>query len=305
MKLVFYNQCIGHHKNFNAIQRMCAAANIEFEHSNDYQRIQRDDYDILMSIMKWVDPNVIPKRIKIIYGPQFWVIPEGPIVGPRDHSLDGRAVLNCLCEWVGNHYLEFAGELTVDQQPLPFAVETEKFKPMVPSKEKDIDILFYFKDRKRDLYDQTIQILNRFPNIKYETVIYGSYNENDYMNKLHRSKFMLVVGRHESQGFALQEAMSSGVPLLIFDVKSMHDEYYRGAVKSYSQYANKKMLATSVPYWSDKCGIRIESIDDLESAINQMLSSYNIFDPRSYILETLSEKPCINRILSYFGFPTV
>ncbi len=303
MRLVFFNQCIGHHKNFDAIKRMCAVANIEFEHTNNYERIQRDDYDILMSIMKWVDPAIIPKKIKIIYGPQFWVIPEGPIIGPRDPSLDGRAVLNCLCNWVGNYYIEFAKEFKVDHQPFPFAVDIQKFQPQIDTI-KDIDILVYYKNRNKTLYENIINKLNTL-NVKYHIITYGSYNENDYKNLLSRSKFMLVIDASESQGFALQEAMSMDVPLLVFDVKSMHDEYYKGTEESYAKYPDKKMLATSVPYWSDKCGIKISEITEIEAAIKFMLENYHRFDPRSYIVENLSEKPCINRILSYFGLPII
>jgi hypothetical protein len=138
-------------------------------------------------------------------------------------------------------------------------------------------------------------------NISYIMLQYGSYNEAQYKDALKRSKFMLTVDAHESQGFALGEAMSCEVPLLVLDATSLYDETMDGKTSVYENYRPKKLAATSVPYWSDECGIKIKDIRDLPDSLTKMLDTYTIFTPRDYILKNLAPKPCMQRILDYFN----
>ncbi len=297
MKLIYFTSCGGHQKNRDAIQRMCAVSGIEYEQSNDYNRIRRDDYDILMAIQRFVDPSTIPEKVKIIYGPQFWIFPEGPIIGPMRDELKGRVAFNCLSQWVKDFWLECAGNFICPVESFPFAVNCQKFS-LKPDIKKTIDCIIYIKRREPNLIEYISNIVQSM-NLNYRIFKYGSYSENDYIQALHQSKFMIVLDATESQGFALQEAMSSGIPLLIFDAKSMKDEFENGY--TYARYTDFKMLGTSIPYWSDDCGIKTHDYEKAEEHITYMLENYKKFNPRQYILDNLSEKPCMDRILNYFG----
>lgn len=300
MKLVFYMiSGIPHPKNWAAIQRMCKSCNIDFEYTNSVERLKINNYDMLYCIAHYIDPDTIPKNIKIIYGPQFWVIPEPPIVGKYRSELKDRCVFNSLSYWVGNFYLEMAGEIIMPLTYFPFAVDTNIFKPSVLSLEKEYDCIVYIKRRSNELVNYTVSMLNQ-KGLKYKIFRYGSYNEEDYKNSLQKAKFMLTLDAHESQGFGLEEAMSSGVPLLVMDATSMYDEMDNGVNATYKHLRPKKLLSTSVPYWSDKCGIKITEQSELSDAIDRMLTTYNSFTPRDYIIGTLSDEVCMRRILDYF-----
>ena len=108
---------------------------------------------------------------------------------------------------------------------------------------------------------------------------------------------MIVLDAHESQGFALQEAMSCNVPLLVIDATSMYDEMADGHNSSYDHMKPLKLKCTSVPYWSDICGIKITDINKLPKSLGVMLDNWSTFNPRKYIEETLSPKVCMERIL--------
>jgi len=136
--------------------------------------------------------------------------------------------------------------------------------------------------------------------LQYKIFRYGSYNEEEYKSSLQKAKFMLTLDAHESQGFALEEAMSSGVPLLVMDATSMYDEMDNGVTVTYEYLRPKKLLATSVPYWSDECGIKITEQSEMSYAIDKMLTLYQTFTPRDYIVRTLSDEVCMRRILDYF-----
>ncbi len=298
MKLILYKDK-GHHKNFDAIQRMCNSSHIEFEFTDNENRIKQDDYEILYSFSHYVNPDILPPKVKIIFGPHAFVIPsnESPFVGSTDFKLINRAVYNCLSKWNYFVFYENVVSFKLPVHQLPFAVNINRFKP-INNPEKDLDCLIYIKNRSNT--DRTLlnNILNN-SNLKYETITYGSYNEDQYINLLNRSKFMIVLDAHESQGFALQEAMSCNVPLLVIDATSMYDEYYYGK-QLYLDYKPKLLKATSVPYWSEECGLKT-TFEELPEKIQIMKDSWSTFTPRNYIVRELSEVPCMKRILDIFG----
>ena len=60
-------------------------------------------------------------------------------------------------------------------------------------------------------------------NIKYKIFDYTStYKENNFINYLKDSKYGIWLDASESQGFALQEALSSNVPLLVWNARHMY-----------------------------------------------------------------------------------
>lgn len=298
MKLVFYTHCgTGHFKNFNGIQLMCKSLNIDFEHTHNEERIMQNDYDILYCIYNFVDPDKIPENIKIIYGPQFWVFPEPPFIGPLNEKWKHRCVYNSLSLLMKEVFIEMENELIIPIVQFPFAVDINYFKPS--EMEKEYDCIIYIKRRSSNIIDETIRLLKE-KNMSFITFTYGSYDELDYRDKLHKCKFMISLDAHESQGFALEEAMSSDVPLLVLDATSMYDEMPDGVNSYYENYRPKKLVSTSVPYWSDDCGIKITEIDELSLSIDKMMNTYQNFTPREYILKTVSPEVCMQRILDYF-----
>jgi hypothetical protein len=157
--------------------------------------------------------------------------------------------------------------------------------------------IVYVKRRSSDLVRSALQVLDK-RDILYRTFTYGSYNEGEYLRSLQQAKCMIVLDAHESQGFALEEAMSCNVPLLVLDATTMYDEV-EGNRQSYAHLYPKRLTCTSVPYWDDRCGIRIQHIDQMDAALDNMLS--RSFAPRDYVLDTLSDEVCMRRILNYFG----
>jgi glycosyltransferase involved in cell wall biosynthesis len=288
-----------HRKNTAAIQRMCQKTNIEFEVSSDPQRIQQNDYHILLTCYAFVDPSHIPASIKIIYGPHFFIFPEGPVVGNLQPELESRCVYNCLSPWVKQLYLEFAPSFIMPIAPLPFGVDTEQFQPYDGHYEKLFDCIVYIKRRDNLLKEYAISLLQQ-KGMKYHIFEYGSYQEEDYKYGIRMSKFMLVLDAHESQGFALQEAMSCNVPLLVMDAQTMYEETNDGVHATYEYLRPRILEATSVPYWSEECGIKIHQKEQLSNAVDEMMVTYQTFTPRDYVLRTLSDEVCMKRILDYF-----
>ena len=62
-------------------------------------------------------------------------------------------------------------------------------------------------------------------NENYKVVKYWHYKEEDYQHELNRSKFVIWLGCHESQGFALQSALAKNIPILCWSVKYLKQEW--------------------------------------------------------------------------------
>lgn len=296
MKLLFHAP--GHHKNAESIKAMCAARNIDLEFTNDDSRVFVGDYDILVLNSRFISPDALPPHVKVIYGPQHWIFPEGSLLGPRRADLEGRCVYNSLCNWNKQGFETEWPSMMMACEPFPYGIDTARCAPD-PTTEKTLDCVVYFKDRDPAIYDQVERAL-KAKGLKYTVFRYGSYQDADYVAALKKARFMVVVGRHESQGFAIQEAMARDIPLLVLDVNSMHEEYAHGRFV-YSYLPDKKLYASAVPYWSDDCGIRIFKTDHFAFALETLRTSLETFAPRKFIEDNLTPAHCMDNILKYFG----
>lgn len=122
----------------------------------------------------------------------------------------------------------------------------------------------------------------------YEPIIFDyvkKYNESDYLQVLKESKFGIVLDAHESQGFAIQEALSCNVPLLVWSVVSMTQEEGGNL---------PDVRATTVPYWDERCGEVFFDRDDLLPMFNKFIENLEIYSPREYIIENLSVDKCFS-----------
>jgi hypothetical protein len=92
------------------------------------------------------------------------------------------------------------------------------------------------------------------------------------------------------------------IPLIICNVKSLNDEINAKGEHSYLEYKDKYDLsATSCPYFDERCGLVIYNLNDLNKNIEHMKDNYTMYQPRNYILETLSPKACYDRIIESFN----
>ena len=185
--------------------------------------------------------------------------------------------------------------MSLATKSIPFAVDTELFKPAdVP---KTYDCFVYFKQRNTDELNYITSILDK-KNIKYKVIIYGKYKEEDYIQTLHSSKFGIWIGRHESQGFAVEEALSCNVPLLVFDCTSMFQEYNEKNEICYKNELGRYSLkGTAIPYWDNMCGITFTKKEEFTANLGRMLVDYPKFQPRQYVEKTLSPEACIDRLI--------
>ena len=122
------------------------------------------------------------------------------------------------------------------------------------------------------------------------------YNEDNYIEYLHNSKFGVWIDAHESQGFALQEALSCNVPLLVWNVLSMNQEYGQN---------HNDISATTIPHWDARCGEVFYKKNDFKTSFNTFLSKLETYQPRDFILENLTFDICETKLINTINNITI
>lgn len=217
---------------------------------------------------------------KFIFGPHFSVLPDEnkllPICGPNSVYIQPS-------QWVVDFWKRYDICSGLNLEELPFGVDTEKFAPNGCERS---NVFIYFKHRDPSDLQYIKDTLNRF-GIAYRVFEYGYYNEDDYLNFLQTCKYGIWLGAHESQGFALQEALSTDVPLLVWSVTALNQEH--------GYYYPPGIPATTIPYWNPKCGEVFYNKDEFVLSLQKiMVGSYK---PRDFILNNLSIEICENRFI--------
>ena len=271
MKLL-YIQSTAHHKNNHAIMSYTRYFEITvISNVDQFFNIDISTFDCVFSPCQPIDVSKFPLT-KFIFGPHFSVFPDekqlelvnGPnsvYIQPSQWALD---------VWVGYN-------LKNNMRFCPFGVDTKRFNQIKPIEQRD-KVFIYHKRRKPEELNMVVQLLQSY-NIQYEIFDYvHRYDENHYFNYLHETKYGIWVDAHESQGFALQEALACNVPLLVWNVTSMNQEYC-------SSYGN--IPSTTIPYWDARCGEFFYDANKLEDIFLLFLSKLVSYKPRDFIIENL------------------
>jgi hypothetical protein len=158
--------------------------------------------------------------------------------------------------------------------------------PDLGAEPKDVDVLVYEKilwDRARKEPAVLEPILGelRRRGLRIEVLRYGRYLLEDYRALLRRSRSMLFLCEHETQGLAYQEAMASNVPILAWDQGLWLDPQRL-------RYETEPVRASSVPYFAPQCGETFTGVDDFQAVLDRFLARLGSYTPRRYVAENLS-----------------
>ena len=271
---VFLNLCAGLDK-----------LNISYR-VNDYQYIQKHPDEVACIIGK---PHLLDKikwKNRILFGASIF---SHPIENQELLQLFPIAKILVPGEWMRKMFEPYYGN-----QVLAWSVgiDTDKWMP-TSSEHKDIDILVYDKVRwEHERYEveliNPIQAYLKEKRFKVETIRYGFYREENFHSLLNRSKAMIFLCEHETQGIAYQQALSCNVPILAWDRGGFWQD------PSYYPHKVKYSPVSSVPYWDEHCGNKFKDIDDFFVELQEFLVKLesNQFFPRNYILNNLTLEKC-------------
>jgi len=241
-------------------------------------------FDCVYSPSQPIDVKKYPNT-KFIFGPHFSVLPEKNI----EVLLNSDNVVYVQpSTWVVNLWKRFPICQHIRIESLPFGVDTLKFNEIKPIDQRN-EVILYYKNRHPDELSNILNFL-KSRNIQPKIFSYKTrYDENDYINSLHNAKFCIWLDAHESQGFALEEALSCNVPLLVWNVTLLNQEYG-------SNYPS--LPATTIPYWDNRCGEYFTKLNELETTFNKFITNLSEYKPREYILENISIERCEEKFIN-------
>jgi hypothetical protein len=196
------------------------------------------------------------------------------------------------CEWQGDVFRRvFHDRVKI----WPVGIDTDAVAPS-PSDVKTFDFLVYDKRRwpnkepARGILEPVLARLER-KKLSWRVLRYGQYpkpgkkGESVLHEMARQAKAMLFLCENETQGIAYNEVLSLDVPILAWD-----QGFWQDPVRE--KYGLKKVPATSVPYWDERCGLTFKGPEEFESTLEKFLQllSRHQFQPRQYVLENLGLK---------------
>jgi glycosyltransferase involved in cell wall biosynthesis len=223
-----------------------------------------------------------------------WKLPNPAILGPSlyDHPMQAPRLMDdsrfksylVVAWWMYDMFRPIYGAACVQWYA---GMDIEKWTDTAATT-KDIDFLIY--DKIRWNHDglatellEPIQNKLRDRGFRTETIRYRFYDHITYRRLLERSRAMVFLCEHETQGMAYQEAMASNVPILAWDNGYWLDPMWK-------QFSSTMIPASSVPLFSSDCGERFVDLAGFEPALDRFLDRLPRLNPRKYVLENLSMK---------------
>jgi hypothetical protein len=163
---------------------------------------------------------------------------------------------------------------------------------------KTLDVLVYDKirwNRAREedaLLHPALEALSQ-RGLSHQTLRYGAYHHDAFRRALRRSRALLFLCEHETQGMAYQEALASNVPVLAWDNGEWLDPRR-------PQFEKAAVRASSVPYFSEECGERFREIGEFPEKLDLFWSRLTRYEPRAYVRGALSLRGSAERYLEIY-----
>lgn len=231
----------------------------------------------------------------IIFGPNL-------VVSPNELPLKNKSVAKgsiCLVPspWVREAWINCLDHPEYEVISWAAGIDTDFFTPTL-SKNHEKFILIYFKNRKKSDLEILINNLD-LRGYNYRIYEYGKYSEVEYQLSLKQAYFGIWFSGTESQGFAMMEAMATNLPILVVDCQKVSHNFLDGGLVAPPTFPSpfQRVEASSAPYFSSSCGIKINHLEDLDKGIEQMEKMLVGMNPRKYILDGFTLKDSAGKLV--------
>jgi len=233
----------------------------------------------------------LPARAKVLVGPNVITKPsEIPLNLPQD-----KLVWLHPSSWVQNFWNMSGGD-KLHSDIWATGIDTELFSPKTTATKEHV--LVYQKQRSDEDVNRVCGELDK-KSLSYKVITYGNYTEESYQALLAKSQAVIWIGRSESQGVALEEALSMNIPILVWDVKKFGD--WSGPGKDFFTEAQLDFGPVSAaPYFDETCGRVFSNQSDLSSEIDIFLENLSVYSPRTFVLNNLSLKKQAQEFINIF-----
>lgn len=223
------------------------------------------------------------KRIKKIFaGPNIAIFPS------EFKSIFQRTEIDYIVtpsKWVSDYYKRDLPVIKNKLKELPSGIDLDYWKPKLNKKKY---VLFYVKEHNINFKFKINQYKKflKSNSIKYKVLKYGSYNNRAYKKKLDQSTISIFFSISESQGFALFESWSMGVPTLVYYNKEITVQ-------------NKKLKSETAPYLTKSTGMYFKNFEEFVKNFEYIQNNYDKFDTRLWVKDNMTDYKCSEKILDF------
>lgn len=217
----------------------------------------------------------IKNKETLLVGPQVWPF------APEFSQLTEYGKIITPSQWVADLYTKFFNVRGTLNWPVAI------YPPQI-NNNPTVDCLVYYKNRPVEHLQSVLSLLEK-RGLTYTGLEYGNYSQEEFLESIGEVKFCVIIDNTESQGIATQEMMAVNKPIFVWDQivwDHMGSEY--------------SVPATSVPYWSDECGHKINSINELESGFDYFYSNLSNYSPQDYVARELSPQKTVQILLDHY-----
>lgn len=291
---------------YNLVRRDQVVSGFYVWYSNLVTALRRQGYTVIVNRFGLAKRNA-GYPVGIVGYPDIlteWTLPNPAVLGPGmyDHPgicpdlmTDRRFQLYIVtCKWMQDVFEPVYGPRCVQWYA---GIDTDIWRD-TRHFPKSVDFLIYDKIRwNRESYEESllqpiVKALDKSGS-SYHVLRYRHYRHEAYRDLLKRSKAMIFLCEHETQGLAYQEALASNVPILAWDNGFWLDPRR-------PQFDPNPVPATSVPYFSAECGERFRDIDEFFEAFDRFRTNLAKYEPRRYVEQALSLRGSAELYIRYY-----
>jgi len=271
-----------HAKNRRGLDLMLSKNNINYKYGSENDI---NDYQNIYCPSGVINPSMY-KTKNIVFGPHFSTFPNNTLL--KINNASNNSVYIQPSQWARNVWINMNADKILPIKQFAFPVDMEKFKPIDTSRKK---VFVYFKRRQPAELKLITNLLEK-NGMEYKIFDYVKrYNEEEYLQYLQQCKYGIILDAHESQGFAIEEALSCNVPLLVWNTKYMSQEVG-------GKYND--IPCTTIPYWDERCGHYFYEGSELDKSFDIFIGNLESYNPREYIQENLSVDVCFKKLVELY-----
>lgn len=242
------------------------------------------DLDALAAAIQWKSRT--PEG-RLLVGPNVVVMPaegNGLVSAPE---ID---LLLVPSDWVRDRFSEEEPGIRHKLRIWAAGVDTDYWSPAAETGDAPgPHALIYLKELPAHRNPTSEEISNALGTLEsegftHELVRYGHYSPSEFREALRRSDVMLVFTPTETQGMAILEAWSTGVPTLVAPVGE-------------TIFNGRTYQSSSAPYLTDDTGAEFATNEELARALRDVKAGEWRGRPRSWVLETMTDAAAARRYL--------
>jgi hypothetical protein len=184
------------------------------------------------------------------------------------------------CDWVRDNFVTDCPELDGRVVAWPAGVDVSYWSPD-QDRPRDVCLVYEKQIATRERVGPISDYIPAVSRLGYEVEIlrYGTYLQDQYRHVLRRSALLVGFVLNETQGLAWAEAWSTDVPTILWRQDSV-------------TFKSRTYRSSTAPYLSSKTGVFFDNVATLEIILRDWGTRRMAFQPRSWVLENMSDEAC-------------